>query len=62
MNADADNVTRVEGGGVELFQSFVANDGVAKCLGGSGGKDVEPSGSNDGGAKRHITGVDEMNA
>lgn len=60
--ADADDVTFINGGRVELFEGLIADDGVAEDRGGGGGEHVEPAGGNHRGTEGHIAGIDQVDA
>ena len=62
VNADADNVSRLDRGRIERFEGFVAKNGIAELWGSGGSQDKQPTGSDDGGSKCSIARIDEMNA
>lgn len=57
VDADADNVARLNTLIVEVLQSFIADLGIAERLGGRAGQDVKPSGGDDGGSEGSIAWI-----
>jgi hypothetical protein len=62
MDPDADDVTRLNGRGVQRFQCFVGDDRVAEGAGCSGREHVQPSGGYDADAERQMTWIDQVDA
>ncbi len=62
VDADADDVAGLDGGGVDRFERLVNEDGVAGNLWRGGGKDEKPARGDDSGAKGVVAGIYEMNA
>ena len=62
VDADADDVTGLDGAGIDGFDGFIDEDGVAGKGGGGSGKDEEPAGRDDCGAEGIVAGVHEVNA
>jgi hypothetical protein len=61
VDADADDVTGLDGFGDDLFEGFVDEDGVASDLRGCCGENKEPTWRDNCGPKRVVAGIYEMN-
>ena len=62
VNADTDDVAGLNTLQVEVFQSFIADFGIAERLVGRSGEHVQPSRRDDCRAERSIAGIDEVDA
>ena len=62
VDADAYDVAGLDGGGVDLLDGLVDEDGVAGGAWRGGGKDEEPARGDDSRAKCIVTGIDKVNA
>ena len=62
MHADADNVAGLDGGGHNLLDRFIDENGISHGCGCGGGKHEEPARRDDCGAKGIVAGIDEMDA
>ena len=60
MNPDADDVARMDGRGIQHFQGFVRDEGIAILTRCRGREHVEPPWGNDTDAKRQVAWVDQM--
>ncbi len=60
MDADADDVAGLDGLGVDLFERFIDEDGIACGGGRGGGEHEEPARRDDSGTKGIVAGIDEM--
>ncbi len=62
MDADADNISRVNCVGHNLLERFIDKDGITDDRGCGGSKHKEPTGRDDRGAEGIVAGIDEMDA
>jgi hypothetical protein len=62
MDADADDVSGMNGFGDNLLDGFVGKDGIACDGWRGGGEDEQPSRSDDRCSKRIVAGIDEVDA
>ena len=62
VNANADDVAGLDALQIEMFQSFIADFGIAERLIGRGGQNVQPSWRDDCGPEGGIAWIDKMNA
>ena len=62
VDADSDDVAGMDALRNNLFQGLIDEDGVTRDSRCCGGEDEEPSGSDDGRAKRIVAGINQVNA
>ena len=62
VNADADDVAWLDGGGVDRIERLVNDDRVAPFGTGGGGEHIQPSRCDDRHAKRHVAGIQQVDA
>src|SRR4030095_8203461 len=60
VNADADDIARLDFTGVELFECFVDKARVAVPSRCCAGQDIQPARCNDANSERNVTGVNEI--
>jgi len=60
VNADSDNVSRRDDGGIDQVQRFIDDVGISPSIAGRGGEDVQPSRRNDGDAERDVARVNQV--
>jgi hypothetical protein len=61
VDADADDITGMDGFRVDLFERFIDEDGVANDGGCGSSENEEPTWRNDCGPKRIIAGIYKVN-
>jgi hypothetical protein len=61
MDADADYISGLNGGGVERFQGFIDEDGVAAGPWRGRGQNKEPARGDNRGSKGVVAGIDQVN-
>ena len=61
VDADTDDIPRLQAGGIERLQTLVANDGVAVLRRRGAGQNVQPARCDDTDPKRKLVGVNQMN-
>jgi len=61
MDADANNISRLNVERIQGFQSFIDQAGIAKASGGRGRQNVEPARGYDSGTERNLAWINEMN-
>ena len=58
MDADADDIARLDGREVDTFERLIDQPGIAPTRAGRGREDVQPARRDDGHAERLIAGID----
>jgi len=62
VHADADDIARLHVVQIDGGDGFVDDERITVLAGSGGGQHEEPAGCDDGGAERHVTWIDKVNA